>query len=421
MKYQKTKLINGSSLTVIQIPSYAVTISAYVKAGFRSDPIKHPGLSHFVEHMLFAGTTRYTTHQKLSYSIEKYGGWHTAFTWIDYQSHEIHLPFGRFEQGVEILHETLSRSLMKDDEIEKEKGRVKEEILRNISDPERALWSYAWLPLFFQETPLSRPYSGTVDDINYIKRDDIVQFYKVRFIPQNTTFLIAGNTSPDEARKLMDNYGHMYKTERKAESVKKIAVKSKTRVLVLEQDTEHVSLAIGVPTVSIKDENRHAIEIIRNMLSRDFGASLPEKLRSQGGLIYTWSSYQDNLIDTGYLLFKTSTSKKNLQKVLSIIIDEFRRIARGEIEDDEIEVAKSHKIGSLQMNIETGLDYINWYGLQELLNPENVLHISDQVKIYESLTKQDIVYVAKKYFDKNKILIAAVGKVKEDDLEKFLI
>ena len=134
MNYQKAKLINGSSLVVIQMPSYAVTISAYIKAGFRYDPEKCPGLSHFVEHMLFSGTKKFPTHHDLSFAVERYGGWHYAYTWVDYQSHFVHMPHKYFREGVEVLLETLYQSLLLREEVEREKGRVKEEIYRNMSD-----------------------------------------------------------------------------------------------------------------------------------------------------------------------------------------------------------------------------------------------------------------------------------------------
>ena len=100
MNYRKIQLANGSPLVLLQIPSSSsVTISAYIKAGYRYDPIRKPGLAHFVEHMLFTGTKKYPSHHDLASVIEKYGGYHMAFTWIDYQNHYIRFPHEQFHLG----------------------------------------------------------------------------------------------------------------------------------------------------------------------------------------------------------------------------------------------------------------------------------------------------------------------------------
>ena len=193
------------------------------------------------------------------------------------------------------------------------------------------------------------------------------------------------------------------------------------RVSVRHNELDSLSLIVAIPTVSIYSFDRHVLDILRNMLSAGFGASLPDKLRNQGGLIYTWSSSHDTLFDTGYLLFKTATNKKNAMKVVTIIIEEFQRIARGELSDEKIELAKGNLIGRLLSNIETGSDYIRWYGLQEFYSLERALHIQDQINIYKSISKKDILTVAKRYFSLNQIYIAACGDVKQKEFEKLLI
>lgn len=421
MKYQKTKLSDGSSLVVIHMPSYAVTISAYIKAGFRYDPKKNAGLSHFVEHMLFSGTKKYPTHKDLAFAIERHGGWHTAYTWVDYQSHFVHLPYKNFEDGIEVLLETLHRSLLFTEEVEKEKGRVREEILRTLADPEKAIISHVWFPLFFQSTVLGRSYFGSLKDIEKISQPDVIRFYDSEIRSGETCFVVAGNISLPEAKETIDNFFRKHKVSY-AQTDMPVTLKdsSKIRVALKKARSHYVSVIVGIPTVSLYDQDRHAIEILHNVLARDFGARLPDRLRSQGGLVYTCSASQENFIDTGYFYFRTATQKQNLEKVLSIIIDEFDRLSQGDISDEEIETAKANISGSLLSNMQTSFDYIGWYGPQELLNPGRIIHPDDQVKIYNQISKKTILGAAKLYFSHNKILIAAYGDTEKNTLEKFL-
>lgn len=421
MKYQRTKLSNGSPLIVLKIPSYAVTISAYIKAGFRSDPIKRPGLAHFTEHMFFSGTKQYPTHRDLAFAIERYGGWHYAYTWVDYQSHFVHLPYKYFREGAEVLLETLYQSLLLAEEVEKEKGIVKEEILRNMSDPEKAVIPHVWFPLFFQSTILSRSYFGSLENIENISREDVVNFYNSYIRNGETCFIVAGNISLSEAAEIMNDNLKKYKVHSKQVSMPLIvSALSKLRVALKKTDSNHVSLMIGIPTTSLYIRDRHMLEILRNILARDFGARLPDRLRSQGGLVYTCYALQENFIDTGYFYFKTSTHKNNVEKVVSIIIEEFQRLVQGDISDEEIETAKENLSGSLFSNMQTGFDHIGWYGAQELLNPDKVIHLKEQIQIYNQISKKDILDVAKKYFPVSNIYIAAYGNYEQKKLEKLL-
>lgn len=192
MNFTKVKLGNGSPLILINLPGVkAVTISAFIKAGFKYDPKDKPGLAHFTEHMLFDGTKNYPSTKELSWAIEKYGGWHYAFTWIEHQAHAIHLPKDRIEKGIVVLTDMLISPLLEEKEIVREKGMIKEEILRNKSDPEKAVLDYAWQPLFFEGTSIARPYSGVEQDIDKFTKDDINKFLENNFLADSTAISAA--------------------------------------------------------------------------------------------------------------------------------------------------------------------------------------------------------------------------------------
>lgn len=421
MKYQRTTLSNGSSLTLLKIPeSNSITVSAFIKAGFRFDPIGKPGLAHFTEHMLFSGTKKYPSQEILGTALERHGGFHSAFTWIDYQHHYVHSHLTKFNFSVDVLLESLFHSTIGTQEIKKEKGVVKEETERNLSDPDKAVWNYAWLPLLFHNTPLSRYYTGTLKDIKSITKKDVLQFIHTYFHKSTLAYFVAGNISLQKAQDTLNKYVYGYKNSQTS-IVPKAEIKSKIRVLIENRKTDHASLMIGVPTVSLGSFDRHALNVLVNMLSRWVGGSLQKKLRDCGGLIYTLSGNQDNLMDTGYLTIMTSCHKNNILKVIEIIINEFQRLIKGNMTNEEIEISKGNLIGNLQTNMETGMDYIHWYGLQELFNPDKIIHIKDQVEIYEKISKETLMQTAAKYLGMNNIRIAVYGDVKQNEVESLIL
>src|SRR3989344_2849808 len=220
MKYTKKVFKNGLSLvTITGLPTSAVTITAYIKGGFRFDPQNRPGLSHFTEHIIFNATKSFPKFSSLAQAVERCGGWRSAFTWIEYQEHMVHLPKDHFEDGVKLILGPIFEPLITSSEIKKEIGVVKEEILRNKSDPSKAIWDYAWLPLFFQGTRLARPYSGTAEDISMISEPDIKSFISNYFKIKNTVLFVAGNFEQTYIQEVVNKYSKKYKRNYKTEDI----------------------------------------------------------------------------------------------------------------------------------------------------------------------------------------------------------
>ncbi|MFH1827200.1 MAG: pitrilysin family protein [bacterium] len=422
MKYKTTILKNGARLVMItNLSTNAVTLAAFIKAGFRFDPTNKPGLAHFTEHMIFNGTESFPTTKEEAQAIEKYGGWHMAFTWIEHQKHIVHVPKNHISIGLKVLLETLSRPLIKKSEVEKEKGVVQEEILKNLSDPTKAIWDYAWLPLFFQNTHISRPYSGTIEDVKKISHVDVKKFINNNYTSKNTVFIVAGDIEEKLIIELIEKDYKVSNHLNKKNKFNPLIPQRDKRVLVHKETSYHqTSIFIGVETVSYTSQIKPVLEIIREILGGFYGTNLIQTLRDKGGLIYDWACYTDNFTESGYIVFNVSVAHENVYKVISIILKEFNRLADGNISNKEIEIAKGHLIGSIYANVETGLDFVEWYGMQELLNHQNVLSVQKQIDIYKKIKKQTIIEIASKFLNKDKILIGLVGNAEESRVMNLL-
>ena len=421
MKYTRKVLTNGIRLvTITELPTAAATITAYIKSGFRYDPIERPGLSHFAEHVVF-NHAKSSPNSVLSQAVDRHGGWRSAFTWIEHQKHMVHLPKDNFEDGIRLILKTIFEPFVKKSEIEKEKGVVKEEILTNRADPSKGIWDYAWFPLFFQGSHLARPYSGTIDDILAISKSDVESFIFDYFQTKNTVILVAGDLEPTYIQSVIEKHSKKKEKRHKEKSIAALNPKNERNILVHQDNSYYqTSLVIGIKTVPFSSPLKYVFDILQEMLSGYFGAPLIQRLRDKGGLIYAWNAFQDNISDTGYLMLNVSTAHENVYKVISIILDEFTRLASGSFLKEEVEIAKGHLIGSIVANIERGQDYIDWYGMQELLDVDNVLSIQQQIAIYKKISDQEIKRVASYYLARKNILIGVLGRAKEEELERLI-
>lgn len=420
MKYYKNKIKNGPTVINISgLQTKAVTIAVYVRGGFRFDPSSKPGLSHFTEHIIF-NSSNSTRINKLVEAVESAGGWRSAFTWIEHQEHIIHLPEYGFENGIRLAIESILNTEINQAEIDKEKGVIREEIIKNKSDPSKAIWDLVWLPLFFNGTHINRPYSGTIKDIADINLEDIKYFHSHFFTQEDLCVFVAGNVKDSQVLDLINKYiPHKSKLEKKP--MKVLLPEFKKKILVIQDNSYYqTSLVFGVKTVPFNSNEKFIFDIILDMLGGYSSATLIRKLRDEGGLIYSWKTYQDNLSEIGYMMFNVSVEHKNVNKVASIILDEFNRIALGNFDDKEINIAKNHLIGNMLANIQTGLDYIYSYSLQELLNSESVLTLNEKVKMYRNIKPEKLREVASRCFTKEKILVGAIGQTSEESLSGVL-
>ncbi|HEX7041783.1 MAG TPA: pitrilysin family protein, partial [Patescibacteria group bacterium] len=334
--------------------------------------------------------------------------------------HEICIPYQYANIAVDILLDTLFNSLINKSEFIKEKEVIKKEILRYRYDMDRFLLYYVWFPLIFQGTKLVEPCIGSEEKIDEFKYTDIKKFLEANFVANNMTFIISGNISQQKSLDLFEKKIKSITPSIFSSIIPTIAPGKKDQILIFPYESDQIGIAIGIPTVPKANGKRHAFDIFENMLSRGFGGSISDKLREAGGLVYSLYSSQENLLDSGFLVFTTMTEKKNAKKVLQIILKEFNRMRIGAFTQEEIENAVKNLVGSLQIGLETSNAIAHWYGLQELLNPREILHPEDKIAKYKSLSKKELANIAHEYFAKKNIYIGILGDIKKQEVQNLI-
>lgn len=420
MEYKTFVLDNGSKLGFLYTPgSKTAAVGAYLPAGFRHDPHGKPGVAHMSEHMLLSGTKKYPTSQLLASASAKYGGWQSAFTWIEHQEHLIKLPKEQFSKGVDIMCETLQNSLLKVDELEKEKGVVKEEILRNFQDPEKAIWDYGWNKLFWDDSSITGPYTGTLEDLKKIKIEDIKEFIQRKIRSIKSVYLVVGDLPEEEVFDKFNNHLGQIKLELE-EKQKLSSPVPGGKAIVLESKEQASQFMLGFKTAPMDSKDYYALEIIVNLLGGSFSGKLVWRLRDEGGYIYNWETWQDALSDTGYVFFKSATEKTQLIKVLKIVCEEFKNLGDvKKIPKEDFLLARNSVTGGLYVNNDTSHERAHFFGLQELLKG-HALEVEGQIDIYNKITPEDLSKVANKYFTADNWYVVIMGNVKEKDLENLV-
>lgn len=415
VKKTQIKLANGSVLVHIFLPqAHSNVITAFVKAGYRFDPKNFEGLAHFMEHMTLSGTKKYPNSVELHTSIEEYGALYYAFTSEDYAYFSIEFAGDGLEKMVDNLAERLVRPLFKKEDIEETKGNILQELSLNKTNPQRHIWDL-WQETIWQETLLSRNYLGMEKSLSSINRESLLNFYHRYCGIDNTIFFYAGYEERDKVERLFYHYFKDYQQVSPSDFVKLIPER-KNPLKIFWSAGEQITFAFGFKTEGIYSPDYHVLELLRVILGLGWSCRLVKNLFLKDGLIYTWFMNFSALTDNGYLMFQSACSKKNINKVLEIIVKEFKKIKDNYITAEELEKAKRYYESNLLLKTQTPPDFIHWYAEQELFLPDSVEDINDRIKKIKKITKEDIMQVAQKYFTDNNWYLALIGNVKRKEI-----
>lgn len=415
IKKEKIILKNSSSLIVVSLPcSPSTTFMVLVRSGPRFDPPSKSGLSHFVEHLSFKGTKKYPTNQALTEVLEKHGALAEAFTYQETNAFWIKSTSKHIPLAVEILMDMLQHSLFRVEDIKKEKEAVKDELRGLKSNPEGYIWE-VWAGNIWQGTPLGRTFIGSEKSIESFSRKDVSKFIQQNWLVNNTVFLVCGDIKINRIRSLINRNLDNYQRDA-VQRIPKVIPQRSQPVKIVKQDLENITAVYGFLTTSLFDPNRHVLELIEYLLGRGWGSRLSQKIAEEG-LAYFLEAQTQQLSDTGCFLVYFTCAPKNLNRVLKIIDQEINSLTKGNFSKNELDRAKGFLTDSLQINTETSDEFAAWYGYQELLNPKEVLSLTDKCKIIEGITEKNIKEVARKYFTPQNWYLALIGNFEEKELK----
>ncbi len=415
-KLARRKLKNDSQLVNILIPDASSgTIAAFVRAGNRFDAQNYSGLAHFMEHMTLSGTKKYPSAIQLHTALERYGAWYEAFTYPDYVYFTIKFAGDCLEPMIENLSERLVHPLFKTEDIEETKGNILQELYLNAGNPERKIWDL-WQETIWQKTFLARNYAGTEKSLAVINESCLKDFYQNQYGFNNTVFFYAGAQEIKRVEKLFSDYFENYNRQAKKEFPKMRPLRQNP-IKINQSSEEQITFAYGFKTEGLTSPDYPILELLQIILGIGWSSRLGKKLFLENGLVYEWLMNYHQLLDYGYLMLQSATQKENFNKALSIINEEIADIKNNGVKKGELDKAKSYYQGNLLANTETPMDFIHWYGRQQLFLPHRVEDIDEKIEKIKRVNKDKIQRIAQKYFTDDNWYLSLIGNIREKDIK----
>lgn len=422
MQYKRTVLKNGLRVITVPMPSFeSATVMIMVGAGSRYEAKENNGISHFLEHMAFKGTQKRPSALDISTLIDAIGGEFQAFTGKETTGYYIKSSANQIELSFDVLSDMLQNSLFKEEEINKERGVILEEINLYEDTPIRKIGDI-YENLLYGDTPLGRDIAGEKDVIKNVKREDFIKYMSNLYSAGNIAVVVAGGVEHQKIINLTQKY-FAKMPEFKTLPYSKVTEKQKNpQILIKKKTTEQVHIAIGVRTVSLDSDYRYPLAVLSIILGGGMSSRLFHEVREKRGLAYYVRSMSDHYQDCGNLVSVAGVDPKRVEEAVSVILDQYHGIAniKYPISSEELKKAKEFLKGHLVLELEDSRSVAGFYAGQELLekhidNPEEVLLKIDKV------TVEQIEEAAKKFFLSRNLNLAAIGNFSDGQkLEKML-
>jgi predicted Zn-dependent peptidase len=403
-----TTLANGLRVVVTPVPAaQAAAMSFWTGVGSRDETPATNGLSHYIEHMLFKGTTRRPTAPEISEAIEGAGGSLNAFTTKEVTCYWNNLPFERAETGLEVLADMIQRSLIEPIEVERERTVVQQEIRRSHDAPGSYVGELSSVATYGDQ-PVGWPIAGTLETVGEMHRDDFMAHMGRFYTAENSVLSIAGNLEVDRvvemAAREFDSLPRGVRPPRPAATDQR----PEGYIQVEERPIEQTNLVLSVLGFGRRDPDRYAADIMNTALGRGMSSRLFKEVRERRGLAYSVSSGSTRYADIGSVSVSAGVTREHQEEALQVILAELHRLVDEPMPEEELQRTKDYACGSFRLSLETPMSFAQRHGGQ-LLNEGEIEPADATVARLRAVTQDDIQRVAKRLFDGARFSLAVVG------------
>ncbi|GAA0434981.1 MAG: M16 family metallopeptidase [Bacillota bacterium] len=387
---------NGLRVVLEPIPAVrSVTVGIWVLTGSRNESIANNGISHFLEHMFFKGTINRSP-QDIAEEFDAIGGQVNAFTSKEYTCFYAKVLDTHKDKALEILADMFFNSTFDEEEMEKEKKVVYEEIKMYEDTPDDIVHDYL-ARASYGNHPLGFPILGSMDHVKSFTPDELRNYMKERYTPQNVVISIAGNVDSSYLEAVEGYFGN-YQTDHSPSLLTKPAFVSEK--LIRQKDTEQAHLCMGYNGLAVDDENIYSLIIMNNVLGGSMSSRLFQDVREKQGLAYSVFSYHSSFIDNGLLTIYAGTGKDQLDKLTEVIEGTIATFSKNGLTDKELQNSKEQLKGSLLLSLESTNSRMSRNGKNELILQQH-RSLDEMVQVIDEVSHASIHQVMDSIFQQS--------------------
>lgn len=392
----------------------SVSMGIWIGAGSRREQPQENGITHFIEHMVFKGTTNRTA-EEIARSVDSIGGGLDAFTAKELVSYNTKVLDEHLPLAFDVLADLVLNPLFRAEDIEKEKSVILEELKMEVDNPEYLLHEI-FSSNFWKDHAIGKPILGTKDTVRSFHREMLQEFFIRTYSPGNILITAAGHLDHAQLAALA------------AERFEPLRIVKQTVVdpapiphsrLVFRNKTslEQTHMYMGVPSYPLPHEERFTCYVLNTVLGGGMSSRLFQKVREQQGLAYAVFSELSMYRDTGLLAIYAGTALETASQVVKAIMHEFRDLKEHLVPADELRRAKDHLKGSFMLGLESTSSRMSNLARQEMYF-KRFFTLDEMLESIEAVSAEGVQKVAQDLFQSKNITLAMLGNLGEFKLRR---
>lgn len=402
--YEKITLPNGVRI-VFEHASHvrSAAVGLWVGVGSRSEAASENGSAHFIEHMLFKGTEKYSA-SELAALMDGIGGQINAYTTRESTCFYARVLDTHLDLAIDLLSDMFFESKLAQEDVESERGVILEEIGMYDDSPEDVTVERLFAKCF--RGPLGRPILGRAKTLNAMTGESLRDFKNRHYTPDRIVIALCGSFSDAQLEHIKSRFAHMEPSPSSPPAKGAYA----PALLTKKKATEQNHLCFGFPGIVAGDGRRFAVNLMSTILGGGMSSRLFQSVREKNGLCYSIYSSSSSFADTGIFNIETALGRETEEKALGLILDELRRIRETAVSPDELDRAREQVKSNVVMSLESTSARMNKLGSGELVLGYS-LGPDELIERYDAVTREDILAVCQSIFDFEKLSFSAVGRV----------
>jgi len=385
----------------------SVSVGAWIRSGSRLEEPAENGISHFIEHMLFKGTGRRSA-EEIARSVDSIGGNLDAFTSKELVSFNAKVLDEHLPRAFDILSDLMLNPAFREEDIEKEKGVILEELKMEMDNPEYLVHEI-FCSNFWKDHPLGKPILGTRETLRSFTREMVDNYFRRIYVPSNIIITAAGNLKHERLIELARQYFEPLAWSGPMPPSPPPATHARL-VMRDKKSLEQIHICLGVPIYPLAHEKRFVCYVLNTILGGGMSSRLFQNIRERQGLAYSVYSELNLYRDSGALLVSAGTSAASAPKVVEAVVKEFRSLKQEPIPAEELRRAKDHLKGSLMLGLESTSSRMANLARQELFFGR-FFTLDELSESIEAVTAEEVGEVARDCFDSRHIAVTVLGRL----------
>ena len=411
-----------SGLRLVTVPmegTKTVTVYVLVGTGSKYETKDINGISHFLEHMMFKGTTKRPHYLDISRELDGIGAAYNAWTSDEYTGYFAKASAEKLDTVMDVVFDIFLNSKLSEEAIQTERHVIVEE-MRMINDDPPRLVGIHFEKLLYGDQPAGWGVIGQKDTVLGLQRQQFVDYFNSHYVAQNTIVAVVGSIDHDQIKKSVEDYFKHIRTSDKIHKLPVIEKQIGPATDIFFKETDQTHLILGFRAYNMYDEKRYSLSLLATILGGGMSSRLFDEIREKRGLAYYVSADQNTATDTGYLAVGAGVNNDKVTDAIVAIIDEIKKVLRDGVTTEELQRAKDQIVGHTALALERS-DTVASMCAASLLFRNEILTPEEELAKIKAVTLDDIKAVAQEIFKEDKLNLAIVGPFKDSEQFKKLL